>query len=626
LTNFRQQLKGRFAVLGVIVLVILGGLSARLWSMQVLTGSKFAAAAAENSTRQVSLPAARGRILDAKGRPLVTNRPVMAVTAVPAVSEDATLVTQLSTVIDVPIAEIQKRLSSYKKERLAPRVLRVDVPMQTVAYIVEHAADFPGVTVEESAVREYPNKSLAAHVLGYTGEISEEQLKAEQDAAAASGTVDVGSHLGDLVGKSGVEAVYDKALQGEKGFRRFQVNNQGRVTKAVAEGAPRAGKDIELTIDKDVQAVAEKALSEALVEAHRQNFGKARAGAAVVIDVSTGAIIAMASAPTYDPGLFLGGIKDADWQRLTDKASEYPLNNRAIMAAYPPASSFKAITAMAALQTRIAGPHSQFTCSGYWLGMGKPGKWCWLHSGHGGLDLIEGIVKSCDSVFYEVGKRFYQAKGEPLQEFCRTMGLGAKTGIDLPGEVSGRVPDAAWKKAYNVNYPEQQGWLGGDTVNMAIGQGDLLVTPLQLASAYATLANGGKVMKPYVFKAILGADGKPALETSAVVSRDATLSPGNVAALRAALVGVTERGTGRGAFAGFPITVAGKTGTAQVKGKDDFALFACYAPASKPRYAVVVLIEQGGHGGSVAGPAVRQILSKLFKVRYRAVHTTDVSR
>lgn len=627
MTTFRQLLKGRFASLGIIVLMVLGVLSARLWSMQVLTGSNYAAAAVDNATREVSLPAARGRILDAKGRPLVTNRPVMAVTAVPAVSEDTTLVARLSSVIDVPVPDILKKLSSYKQERLAPRVLRVDVPMPTVAFIVEHSADFPGVAVEESAVREYPNGPLAAHVLGYTGEISEGQLADELAAAEASGNAATGSHLGDIVGKTGVEAFYDTALQGEKGFRRFEVNNQGHVVKAIAEGAPRAGKDIELTIDKDVQAVAEKALADALSEAHRQNFSKARAGAAVVLDVRTGAVVAMASAPTYNPELFLGGIKDADWKALTDKSSEYPLNNRAIMAAYPPASTFKAITAMGALQDRIETPHSYFVCTGRWEGMGKQwAKWCWLHSGHGGLDLTEGIVKSCDTVFYEVGKKFYEQKGEPLQEFCRSMGLGAKTGIDLPGEVSGRVPDEAWKKAYNTNYPEYQQWLPGDTVNMAIGQGDLLVSPLQLASAYAALANGGKVMRPYVLQAVLGADGKPALETSPVVSQDASLTPGNVAALRAALVGVTQRGTARATFSGFPVTVAGKTGTAQVKGKDDFAVFACYAPAARPRYAVVVLVEQGGHGGSVAGPAARQILSKLFNLRYRAVHTTDVSR
>jgi len=620
MNTFRQQLKGRFSVLAVIVLVVLGALAVRLWSMQVLSGAQFAAAAEENRIREVYTPAARGRILDAKGRPLVTNRPVMAVSAAPVISQDTTLVARLSLAIDVPVDEIQKRLASSKQERLAQRVLRVDVPMSTVAYLVEHAPDFPNVEVGESAVREYPNGSLAAHVLGYTGEISEEQMK----GAAGSDL-----RLGDIVGKTGIEAFYDEVLRGANGFRRYEVDNQGRVRGVpLASGQPRAGKDIVLTIDRDVQAVAQKALADAIAEAHRQNFPNAKAGAAVVIDVQTGGIVAMASAPTYDPSKFLNGISDAEWARLTDKASDYPLNNRAIMAAYPPASSFKAVTAAAALKNGLATPHSHFECAGIWEGFGKQwSKKCWIgRPGHGGLDLTEGIVKSCDSVFYEIGKRFYEAKGEKLQAFSRAMGLGAKTGIDLSGEVAGRVPDAAWKKAYNQNYPEYQAWLGGDTVNMAIGQGDLLLTPLQLASAFATLANGGKVMKPHVLQAVLGSDGKPAMETSPSVVGTVGLSAANLAALRSALVGVTQYGTGRGAFSGFPIPVAGKTGTAQVKGKDDYAVFACYAPADKPRYAVAVMIEQGGHGGSVAGPAARQILSKLFRVRYRAVHTTDVSR
>ncbi|MDO8963045.1 MAG: penicillin-binding protein 2, partial [Coriobacteriia bacterium] len=557
MTTFRQLLKGRFAALGVIVLVVLGGLTVRLWSMQVLSGDTFAAAADENRIRQVSLPAARGRILDAKGRPLVTNRPVMAITAEPKVSEDATLVARISAAIDVPVAEIEKRLSSYKQERLAPRVLRVDVSMQTVSYILEHAPDFPGVSVTESAVREYPSKGLAAHALGYTGEISESQLKLEKGAAAST---DIGSRIGDIVGKTGVEAYYDKALQGEKGFRRLEVDNQGRVHRVIAEGAPRAGKDIQLTIDMDVQVVAEKALQDALDEAHRQNFRSARAGAAVVLDVRTGAVIAMASAPTYDPSLFLNGIKDEDWKSLTATSSEFPLTNRAVMSAYPPASTFKAVVAMAGLKDKLSTPSSYYNCPGHWEGMGKQwGKWCWLHSGHGGMSLTSGIVQSCDSVFYELGKKFYEAKGEPLQEFTRSMGFGSRLGIDLPGEVPGRVPDAAWKHEYNKNYPEYQQWLPGDTVNMAIGQGDLLCTPLQLASAYAALGNDGKVMKPHLLKAVLGADGKPAVEASAVVLSDPKLSPASLAAMRAALVGVTEYGTARGVFAGFPITVAGKT-------------------------------------------------------------------
>jgi penicillin-binding protein 2 len=620
-TTFRQQLKGRFAVLGLIVLIVLGALMARLWSMQVLSGRSFAAQAEENRIRQVSIDASRGRILDTKGRPLVTNRPVMAVTVAPSIvtrEESATLIARLSTVIDVPVAEIHKRLASYKEERLKPRVVRVDVPMTTVSYLVEHAPEFPDVAVEAAAVREYPNGVLGSHVLGYTGEISEEQLKNEQLPDY---------RLGDIVGKAGIEAEYDKVLQGEKGYRRFEVDSKGRVRRIVAEGEPRAGKDVVLTIDADVQKVAEKALADAIAEAHSQNYTNARAGAAVVMDVKTGAIIAMASAPTYDPTQFLGGIKDEDWTRLTDKDSEYPLNNRAIMAAYAPASTFKAVTGTAGLQYKVTGAGTSFNCPGRWEGMGKQwAKWCWLHSGHGDISFTGGIEQSCDTVFYEIGKTFYDRDKEELQAFSKSMGLGAETGIDLPGEVPGRVPDAAWKKAYNKFYPEYQQWLPGDTVNMAIGQGDLLLTPLQLTSVYAALGNGGKVMKPHVLKAVLGADGQPTKEIVPQVAYDPGITPNNLAIMKRALVDVTTSGTGASVFAGFKVSVAGKTGTAQVTKKDDFAWFACYAPADQPRYAVAVVIEQGGHGGSVAGPAARQILSKLFNIPWRPIHTVDVSR
>jgi penicillin-binding protein 2 len=618
MTTFRQLLKGRFAVLGVVVLIALGSLTARLWQMQVLSGSTFAAAAAGNSTREVSLPAARGRILDVRGRPLVTNRAVMAVTAPASISQDTTLVAHLSSVISVPVNDILTKLASYKAERLAPRVLKLDISMQTAAYLSEHSADFPGVAVEESAVRVYPGGSLAAHVLGYTGEISESQL---------TSAAPLGAKVGDIVGKSGVEAFYDNVLQGEKGFRRFQVDNMGRVQSILAEGEPRAGQDIRLTIDKDVQVVAEKALVDAVAEAHRQGFTHAKGGAAVVLDVKTGAVVAMASVPTYDPSIFLGGITQAEWDALNAKSSEYPLNNRAIQAAYAPASTFKGIVAAAGLQTGLLTPGTIFNCPGYWTGLGKQwGKWCWLHSGHGNLNLVSAIEQSCDAYFYNVGKRFYDTPGEKLQVFARTMGLGSKLGIDLAGEVPGRVPDAAWKKAYNQNYPEYQQWLPGDTVNMSIGQGDLLVTPLQLASAYAALGNGGVVVKPHVLDAVLGPDGTPSVVTTTSIVSNAHLSAATVATLRKALVGVTTVGTGKGSFVGFPIAVAGKTGTAQVAGKDDYAVFACYAPASAPKYAIAVVIEQGGHGGSVAAPAARQIMAKLFGKKYTTIHTTDVSR
>ena len=618
MTTFREQLKGRFAVLGVVVLVVLGSLAFRLWSMQVISSTQYATAAQSNSTREISLPAPRGRILDVKGRPLVTNRPVMDVTAPSSISQDTTLVARLSAVIDVPVDDIQTKLASFKQERLAPRVLRTDIPLATAAYLSEHSADFPGVEVQEAAVRDYPMGSLAAHVLGYTGEISEEQL-------AASSTV--GAGMGDVVGKTGVEAYYDTVLQGEKGFRRFEVDNQGHVRSVLAEGAPIPGKDVRLTINKDVQLVAEQALSDALAEAHRQGFTKARAGAAVVLDIKTGAVIAMASVPTYDPAVFLGGVSAAEWKQLNDPASEYPLNNRAIMAGYAPASTFKPIVAAAALSSGLIGRGTVLYCPARWTGLGKQwAKWNWDHHTNQRLSLTQAIVKSNDSYFYEVGKRFYQSGGEKLQAFTRTLGLGKELGIDLPGEVAGRIPDAAWKKAFNANYPEYQQWLPGDTVNMSIGQGDVLVTPLQLATAYAALGNGGIVVRPHVLDAVLGSDGTPSLEASVDVVSQARMSASDLSTLRAALLAVTTSGTSKSAFTGFPKIVAGKTGTAQVNGKSDTAVFACYAPASAPRYAVAVIIEQGGHGGSVAAPAARQILSKLFKVKFRRVHATDVSR
>lgn len=618
MSTYREQLKGRFAVLGVLVLVVLGGLSVQLWKMQVLSGSKFAAAAESNRVRQVSLPAPRGRILDTKGRPLVTNRSVMVVTAESTISQDTTLVARLSDAIGVSVADIQKKLASYKQDRLAPHVLRTDVPMSVASFLLEHQTAFPGVSVDQSAVREYPNGSLAAHVLGYTGEISEAQLAAKTLPDAASG---------DVVGKTGVEAYYDKVLEGEKGFRRFEVDNQGQIRSVLAEGAPRAGMDVELTIDKDVQASAEKALVNAIAEAHRQGFTKAKGGAAVVLDVKTGAIVAMASVPTYDPSAFLGGVSSAEWKKLNAASSQYPLTNRAVSSAYPPGSTFKAIVAMAGLQAHIITPNTVFNCPGLWTGLGKQwAKWCWLHSGHGNESLVGAIEQSCDSYFYELGKRFYQTKGEKLQAFARSVGFGDTLGVDLPGEVGGRVPDAAWKKSYNQNYPEYQQWLPGDTVNMAIGQGDLLVTPLQLANYYATLANGGHVLKPHVLQAVLGSDGTRAMTATTTVMATPGLTPANLATLRRALLGVTTVGTGAGAMRGFAVPVAGKTGTAQMAGKDDYALFACFAPANKPRYAVVVTIEQGGHGGSVAEPAARRILSKLFSLKYQAVHATDQSR
>lgn len=515
--------------------------------------------------------------------------------------------------------EIFDKVADSRVEALRPRLIAIDVPLDVVAKLSERQTEFPGVRVDEVAVREYPNGSVAAHVLGYTGEISQEQIAQAGDEA--------GYELGDVVGKTGAEVQFESVLQGDKGQRLIEVNASGKSQRVISEQAPVAGRDVRLTIDLEVQKVAETVLKDALAEAHRQDFPKARAGAAVVLDVATGGVLAMASLPTFDPSAFLGGISQAEWTALTAKESEYPLNNRAVMSAYPPASTFKVVTGLAGLEYDVASSGSSYLCQGRWTEMGEQWpKWCWNHSGHGRISFEGGVEESCDTVFYEIGYEFYKRKKEELQATSREFGLGSKTGIDLPGEVAGRVPDAAWKAEFNKNYPEYQLWLPGDTVNMAIGQGDLLVTPLQMASVYAGIANGGKVMRPHVLKDVLDSEGGVALSSEPETMAQLKASEAELDAITRALVKVTTTGTAKGTFRGFGVNVAGKTGTAQVYGKDDYAWFCAFAPAGKPRYAVAVVVEQGGHGGSVAGPAARNILAQLLGEPQTEVHTTDVSR
>lgn len=616
--TFRHRLKSRYAVLALIVLGVIGVLALRLWSMQVLSGAAYSTLAENNRIREITLEAPRGSILDRNGVALVTNRMTLAVTVSPT-SKDDEMLARLSNVLGVSLDEIREKVESKRVEALKPRTVAIDVSKEAVAYLAEHETEFPGVEIHEQAVRQYPQGTLAAHVLGYTGEMSEEEFKQRPDLA--------GYQLGDLVGKTGAERQYERVLQGDRGYRRLEVDATGRPRRIVEQADPIPGRDVMLTIDVKVQRVAEAALVRALAEAKRQKFPKARAGSAVAVDLKTGEVLAMASVPTFDPGLFIGGISTADWKRLNTKGSEYPLTNRAIMAQYPPASTFKAFTGLAGLTYDVTSPGTTYFCAGKWTGMGEQWpKWCWNRSGHGSETFMEGIEDSCDTVFYEIGYSFYKRKKEELQKYARQFGFGKLTGIDLPSEVDGRVPDAAWKKAFNENYPEYQMWLPGDTVNLVIGQGDMLSTPLQLTLAYGAIGNGGKLMRPHVLKQVLGSDGKATLITKPETWLKPRVSKADLSTMMQALVNVTERGTAKGAFAGFGRTVAGKTGTAQVAGKDDYALFVGLAPAEDPRYVVTVVIEQGGHGGSVAAPAARKILAALLGEPITHVRATDVSR
>ncbi len=618
MSTYQERLRHRYAVLAGVLLVALGVLFVRLWSMQVLSADEFAAAAENNRVREVAVEAPRGRILDRNGEPLVTNRSTLGVTVVPAAKDDEDLLYRLSVVLDMPYNEVVERVTSVREAPLKPRLVAVDVPMRTVAYLAEHQTDYPGVDVSVVPVREYPHGTLAAHVLGYTGEIPEAQLQETEMSDYA---------FGDIVGRSGAERQYESVLQGLKGYQRVEVDAMGSLRRVIDEAEPVAGRDIVLTLDAGVQAVAEQALLDALADARADEFPNARAGAAVALDVTTGEVLAMASVPTYDPTLFTGGISQAEWDRLNAKDSEYPLNNRAIQAGYPPASTFKVVTALAGLEHGITSTGSTYYCSGTWTGMGEQWpKRCWLRTGHGSIGFTGGMAHSCDTVYYEIGHELHRRGNEELQAWSRQFGLGAKLGIDLPGEVAGRVPDAAWKADFNRNYPEYRTWLPGDTVNISIGQGDMLTTPLQMAAAFAGLGNDGTIMRPHILKEVLDAKGESVRTYEPEVAHEIGASEANLRAIHDSLVAVTTRGTGASAFRSFGASVAGKTGTAEVYGRDNYAWFTAYAPAEEPRYAVAVVLEQGGHGGAMAAPAARSILAQLLGLQVEHVKAQDRSR
>jgi len=617
-------------VFGALIAAVLAILAARLWVMQVAEGSAYALQAKQNRVREVTLEAPRGQIFDRNGEPLVVNRAVLVVMAEPglAYNEKAgesaeeqakgQVKQNLSTLLGVPVSEIEEKLASKKENALAPRVIATDVSLDKIAYLAEHASEFEGIEVRSRAVRQYPQGRLAAHVLGYAGEISDSQL---------SGADYAGYDPTDIVGKTGAELSFENVLHGDRGARILEVTAGGRPRRMISETQPNAGKDIVLTIDSEIQKVAEEALVDALADAHRNNSVKAKSGAAVAVDVTNGEVVALASCPTFDPALFVGGISQETWAEITDKSSEYPLSNRAIAGLYPPASTFKAITGLAGLDSGLTSAVSSYYCPGRWIGMGEQwGKWCWLHSGHKSMSFRGGVEESCDAVFYEIGYAFYKNDREGIQRFAREFGYGSRLGIDLPGERAGRMPDAKWKKEFNEDYPEYQRWLPGDTVNLAIGQGDTLVTPLQVAMSYAAIANGGTLYKPHVLKEVLSSDGNPVVTVEPTVIAEPDVSDEDLRTMRTALKQVVRTGTGKSAFRGFNVSVAGKTGTAEVAGKDDFAWFVGYAPADSPKYCVAVVIEQGGSGGSVAAPAARQILAALLGEKIEHVNATDNSR
>lgn len=615
----------RLSIVGIVVVSLFAALFARLWYLQVMDTGTFQELATQNRVRTVYEPAPRGRILDRQGRPLVENRGYQAVTVTRLEVEDKPeVVTRLAALLGLTTEELDRRIADRRYSPYKPVPVAENVPEETVVYLREHSADFPGVAADAVAERTYPNGALAAHVLGYVGEINDRELARNEGG---------GYRLGDDIGKSGVEQAFEADLRGTPGKVRLEVDAAGEVLlPALSSSPPRQGNDVQLTIDLDVQALAEDSLAKGLEAArasHDRNTGLAfvaPAGAVVVLDPTDGSVLALASNPAFSPVDFVNGIRPDVYAVLQDPANHCPLCNRAIQGQYAPGSTFKLFTALAALRTGLLAPNTTFVDEGTYRLRSCRGERCVFRNAgsraYGRVNLAQALTVSSDAFFYNIGANFWFGGGpnaDAIQGAARDMGLGARTGIALAGEMRGRVPDPAQRKQANIDYPKafpNGRWYAGDNVNLAIGQGDTVVTPLQLANSYAAFANGGTVLKPRIAARVLKADGTPVRELAPESASTVAIDPGHRATVLQGLRASISRpeGTGAAAFAGFPLDtfpVAGKTGTAQVVGKQDTALFAAFAPADAPRYVVAVVMEESGFGGAVAAPVARRILAGL---------------
>lgn len=610
-----SHFKSRINATGIFAGTIIGALFMRLWNMQVISSSSYTEQAEKNRTRSISTHAARGRILDRNGAVLVGNRPSLVVLAEQSVLEDEAELQILAALIGIPKAVLRLKIEDSSQGLQRGRVIAVDVSRRVVSFINAHPSLFDGVSIEARSQRSYPLGSLAGQVLGYTGVITSEQLKASQDNKDEG---KITYEPGDVVGQSGIEASYENVLQGIKGEQVVFVDADGNIVNHSSSVEAQSGSDVVLTLDADIQKAAEDSLSSTIKRLQEHGKPDCFGGCAIAMDVTNGEIIAMASAPSFSPNVFVGGISSDDWDMLSSKSSHNPLLNRGIGGQYPSASTIKPLSALAALNEGIATPQSSYMCTGYWTGFGAAfGQYCWLHTGHGPMTLQTGITHSCDVVFYEVGKGFfYSSNKDGLQQMFKKWGLGSKSQIDLPGELQGRIPDEAWKREYFASYPDDaKAWQGGDNTNLAIGQGDLLVTPLQMLCVYAGIANRGSIPQPHLMKSIKSTSNSGSIidyKCSTRISVDEKDEYMDL--IQRGLYGVIyeESQAQASHFTNMKEKVAGKTGTAETSHETPTGWFIAYAPYDKPRYVVASVLENSGFGSDGAMYVVRDILGALY--------------
>ncbi|MFB8418708.1 penicillin-binding protein 2 [Streptomyces albidoflavus] len=654
-TGRTPRVQIRLIVIQVLVVSLLLTLGGRLWYLQIRQGDEYAAKASGNHVQQVVKPAVRGAILDARGVPIADNETRLVVSAsrtelMKMKDDGKAVLARLAGVLGMTAKEVGEKVRLCDAETpqpcwngspYQPIPITDEATAKQALQIRERTEEFPGITAEPTAVRRYPapGKSQTSQVLGYLSPVTDEEIKKAENT-------DSPYLRSDQVGRSGLERTYDKELRGKAGVTRYEVDNLGRVIGEAESDPAEAGANVVTSIDSRVQAVTEYELNEAMKAARKEmdrntnRLYEADAGAAVVMENKTGRVVAMASLPDYDPNSWVGGISGKDYAKFTSKKSNYPLLNRAIQGQAAPGSIFKVISSTAAVNAGYDF-NGNYPCpSSYSIG-GQVFK-NFESQGYGSINLGRALEVSCDTVFYHLAHEQWKKDGgnspkKPKDWFYKTahqFGLGKETGIDLPNEVTGRVPDRQWKKDYweankdgwcktgkkGGEYAEQIAYenclegmrmRAGDSVNYSIGQGDTLVTPIQMATIYAAIANGGTLYDPTVGKAVISADGKKTTEIEPTAHGKLPMNQKTRKQIEQALAGVATTGSAAWRFGGWPqdkIPMHAKTGTAEVYGKQTTSWFASYTPD----YTIVMTISQGGTGSGASGPAVRKIYEAMY--------------
>ena len=601
----------RVAILSGVALVMFSIIFFRLWYLQVLSGDKYLKQAENNQVREITVRAPRGQLLDRNGNVLVDNRTALALQLQPTELPQSHRkrrreFERLGQIVGMSADEISKQLRQQTRELPAnPVTLKRDVDYDLIYYLRENQDEFPGATVARVYVRRYPKGTLAAHIFGYVREVTEEQLKEPRYQ---------GLEPGDQVGQSGVENTYDNVLRGVNGLTRVQVDASGRPTGGVLrQTEPRAGDSLLLTVDDRVQEAGETAL---------HSFSTP--GAFVAMNVKNGEILGLGSSPTFDPSVFTKPvIPQSTYDQLQSDTTGAPLSDRATQGLYPTGSTFKPITAVAALESGVLTPTTTIVDGGVFTIGGQSFENAG-HASYGSLQLPQALQVSSDVFFYNIGADLYyhdQETGsdDTQQHWASELGIGRPTGIDLPAETGGLLPSPEWRNQLYKDHQTDRPWTVGDNVNLSVGQGDLQANPLQMAVAYAAIANGGDVVRPHVGMEVRDASGRAVQEIDPAPQRHLEIAPEYRQAILEGIhmAAQSPGGTSYSVFGNFPIPMAGKTGTAERLGQGDQSWYVALAPYPNPQIVVAATIEQGGFGVEAAAPVAAQVLAAYFNVHKR---------